>query len=215
MAQKKPSPGPGRPGWNKGIKLPPEPLTADEVRSLLAAASNRAPTGIRNRALIVVLWRAGLRISEALALMPRDVDLEAGTLHVRHGKGDRSRKVGIDQDAAAVLARWMDRRKALGVNGRRHVFCTLSGAPVHPNYVRSMLSRLAARAGIEKRVHPHGLRHTMAVELLQEGLDVGAISKQLGHASISTTARYLDHIAPERVIQAMRNRPGWAPPKKS
>jgi integrase len=69
-----------------------------------------------------------------------------------------------------------------------------------------MLKRLADKAGIEKRVHPHGLRHTHACELRQEGVDIGIISKQLGHSSTATTARYLDHIAPQAVIDIMRAR---------
>lgn len=73
-------------------------------------------------------------------------------------------------------------------------------------YVRQMLPRLARKAGIAKRVHAHGLRHTHAAELRREGKDIGAISKQLGHSSISTTARYLDHIAPEDVARAIAGR---------
>ncbi len=73
-------------------------------------------------------------------------------------------------------------------------------------YVRVFLRRLARKAGIEKRVHPHGFRHTHAAELRSEGVDVGIISKQLGHRSIATTARYLDHIAPQDVIEAMNAR---------
>jgi integrase len=80
----------------------------------MKACSQRAPTGIRNRALVAVLWRSGLRISAALALERRDVDLDAGRLRVRHGKGDRSRTVGIDEQTAALLARWFDRRQRLG-----------------------------------------------------------------------------------------------------
>ena len=74
------------------------------------------------------------------------------------------------------------------------------------SYVRVMLKRLAARAGIDKRVHAHGPRHTHAAQLRAEGIDIAIISRQLGHASISTTARYLDHIAPTAVIDAIRNR---------
>jgi len=75
-------------------------------------------------------------------------------------------------------------------------------------YVRVMLKRLGARAGIDKRVHAHGLRHTHAAQLRAEGVDIAIISRQLGHSSIATTARYLDHIAPTAVIEAMRRR-GW------
>ena len=72
-------------------KLPPEPLTSDEVKRLLRACSQRASSGLRNRALLAVLWRTGLRIGEALALFPKDLDVQGGTLVVLHGKGDKRR----------------------------------------------------------------------------------------------------------------------------
>ncbi len=77
-------------------------------------------------------------------------------------------------------------------------------------YVRVLLPRLGRKAGIDKRVHAHGLRHTHAAQLRVEGVDIGIISKQLGHRSIATTARYLDHIAPQQVIETIRQRP-WQP----
>ncbi len=192
---------------NKGKKFPPEMLTCEEVQRLLRAPSRRAPTGVRNHALIVVLYRAGLRVSEALALWPKDVDSQAGTLRVLHGKGDKARTVGMDAEAFSALDRWLDVRGRLGINGHAPVFCTLGGGPVSAAYVRGMLPRMAKRAGIDKRVHPHALRHTMASEMRMEGRDIGDISKALGHASIATTARYLDHVAPQATIDMMRSRP--------
>ena len=190
-------------------KRPPEVLTPEEVRALIGACSNRAPTGIRNRALIAVLWRCGLRVGEALALDPRDVDLDAGTLRVRHGKGDRSRTVGLDGQAQALIARWLDRRQRLGVNGRRRLFCKLDGGPLEQSYVRHLLRRLAAKAGIERRVHPHGLRHTYSAELAREGVPMNVLRDALGHSSLATTDRYLRDVAPVHVIETMRRRE-WA-----
>ncbi len=112
-----------------------------------------------------MLWRSGLRISEALALELRDIDLDVGTLRVRHGKGDKSRTVGVDEQTAALLARWLDRRKKIGAGARAPVFCTLDGSRIDTSYVRHLLPRLAAKAGVERRVHAHGLRHTYAAEL--------------------------------------------------
>jgi integrase/recombinase XerD len=80
------------------------------------------------------------------------------------------------------------------------VFCTRTGAAVSDGYVRRLLPALAQIAGIHKRVHAHGFRHTHAAQLRTEGVDIGIISKQLGHQSIATTARYLDHIAPVAVV---------------
>jgi len=196
---------PTRP-WNRGKKLPPEPLTGDEAKALIKAASNRAPTGIRNRALLVVLYRGGLRISEALSLKPKDLDHKNQTIRVLHGKGDRSRTVGLDTGAWTVLERWLDRRKQLGLTGWQRLFSTLQGHPMSDRYVRAMIVRLAKRAGIEKRVHPHGLRHSHAAELANEGTPLHVIQQQLGHSSLATTDRYVRHLAPTEVVKAMQGR---------
>ena len=155
---------------NKGIRFPPEPLNESEVAGLLAACAEDA-AGTRNRALVVVLWRAGLRISEALGLFPKDLDANRGTARVLHGKGDRSRLVGLDPRAWAVLQSWLDLRAALGIDGRAPVFCTLGGKRIATAYVRALMKRLSRKAGIAKRVHAHGLRHTHASELRQEGVE--------------------------------------------
>ncbi len=187
-------------------RFPAEILTDDEVRQLLDACNCRSSTGVRNRALIAVLYRGGLRINEALDLLPKDIDLEAGSIRILHGKGDRSRTVGIDPAAGDVVAYWLAVRAQLGLGGHQPVFCTLAGARMGDAYIRVLLPRLARKAGIDKRVHAHGLRHTHAAQLRAEGVDIGIISKQLGHRSIATTARYLDHIAPQQVIETIRRR---------
>jgi site-specific recombinase XerD len=86
------------------------------------------------------------------------------------------------------------------------LFCNRTGGKLRRAYIRRLMPQLAAKAGIGKRVHAHGLRHTHAAELRAEGVDIGIISKQLGHTSIATTVRYLDHIAPVAVVEAMRGR---------
>ena len=188
------------------MKRPAEILAREEIDRLINANGRRSPTGIRNKALVVLLWRCGLRIAEALALQPKDVDFQAGTIRVLHGKGDKARTVGIDAQALAILDRWLDRRTKLGCNGKEPLFCTLQGKPVQSRYVRQLMQRLGKKAGIDKRVHAHGLRHTHASELRQEGVDIGIISKQLGHANIATTARYLDHVSPTAVVDAIKAR---------
>ena len=183
-------------------------LTEAEAIALIKACSSRASTGIRNRALIAVLWRCGLRISVALALELRDLDLEAGTLRIRHGKGDKSRTVGLDEQTAALLARWLDRRRGLGPGTRAPVFCTLAGGRIDTSYVRHLLPRLARRANIDRRVHAHGLRHTYAAELAREHIAINVIRDALGHTSLAATDRYLRDVAPMHVIETMHAR-GW------
>ena len=187
-------------------KYPVETLTNEEVTRLIKACSNRAPTGIRNRAMIVVLYRGGLRIAEVLALLPKDLDSESGTVRVLQGKGGKARTIGMDPVAFSVLDRWLEVRAKRGINGRSPLFCTLNGRPMSRDYVRALLPRLARKAGIEKRVHAHGLRHTHAAQLAAEGVPLNIIQRQLGHSNAATTSRYLDHIAPQQVIEAMRDR---------
>lgn len=201
---------PARRPANAGKSYPVEVLTPDEVRVLIKACSNRAPTGVRNRALLVVLYRAGLRVSEALQLAPKDVDRALGTVTVLRGKGGKRRTVGLDPGAFAVLERWLEDRATLGVNGRKPLFCTLKGERMATAYVRALLPRLASKAGIEKRVHAHGLRHTHAAELAMEGMPVNLIQAQLGHASLAVTSTYLAHIAPAQLIETMRSRPAFS-----
>ncbi len=190
----------------KRLTYPPEVYTEGEIDRLIRATSLRAPTGIRNRALLVVGWRAGLRCAEALALYPKDVDLAEGSIRVLCGKGRKSRTVGLDPSACAIVHRWLQKRAALGLKSRRPLFCTLDGQPLQKAYVRAMMKRLGSRAGVEKRVHFHGLRHTYASELSREGVPVAEIKDNLGHSSFAITGAYLAHIAPHERIQTARRR---------
>ena len=158
-----------------------------------------------------MLWRSGLRVAEALALEPKDINLETGQIAVLHGKGDRARIVGMDPMACAIVEKWLERRRKLGVKAGQKVFCVISkptvGAQLHYSYVRNMVKETAERAGIEKRVHPHGLRHTHAFELAGERVDLRLIRRQLGHGNLAVTARYIEHLNPFEVVEAIRARP--------
>lgn len=194
---------PGEKPPNYGKRYAAEPLTTDEVSALLAQCSRRAPTGIRNRALIMLLYRSGLRVSEELALRPSDVNLDKHSIRLLDTKSGKPQTRGYHPDADDALARWMDTRKALGLrNGK--LFCTLDGGKMSDRYVRDMLKRLAHKAGIEKRVHPHGFRHTFADELERNGADIVTISKLLGHSSIAVTARYLDHLTNAQAVERLQ-----------
>jgi site-specific recombinase XerD len=192
----------------KGVTYPAEWLTPAEMRALLAACDGTTLAGMRNRALITVLWRAGLRCSEALDLRPANIDFAAGTVRVLRGKGGKPRTAGIDGQAVEVVRAWLGMRDASGITSP-YLFCTRDGGRMHPRYVRAEIGRLAARAGIGHRVHPHALRHTMAVELAREGVPVPYISRQLGHSNIGTTSVYLANLQPAEVIDRMRAR-AWA-----
>lgn len=192
------------PAPNKGQTYPAEVLTPREVEAILALCSTRAPSGIRNRALLTLLYRSGLRISEALALRPSDIDLEKHSIRVLHGKGNKATTRGFHPSAVPALARWIDTRKARGTK-RGPLFCTLPGGAMDDEYVRQVLHRLGDRAGVEKRVHPHGLRHTFACELAEAGMPVTKISELLGHSSIAVTDRYLKHLRNGEAISALES----------
>jgi integrase/recombinase XerD len=128
-------------------RLDADLLTREEVEGLLKACSARASTGQRNRAVIVLAWRAGLRIGEVLALKPKDVDLDEGVVRVQHGKGDKPRVVGLDAGATAVVARWIATRRKLGISNSRPLFCTLQGEPMRQDYVRHFAAQAGAEGG--------------------------------------------------------------------
>jgi integrase/recombinase XerD len=154
------------------------------------------------------MWRCGLRIAEALALELKDVDLDGAVIDVL-GKGDKRRKVGIDDTTAALIARWIDKRASLGYNGKgTPLFCTLAGKTIKQQYVRALLPRLAAKADIERRMHPHGLRHAFAHRLAKEGVSMDVIRDALGHSSLAVTDRYLREVAPVHVLRTMQQGEG-------
>lgn len=195
---------------NYGMKLPAEPLSKAEVEALLRAMG-RGPCAQRNRALVALMWRSGLRIAEALALYPKDVDRAGGTVTVLRGKGGRRRQVAVDGYTLALLDQWEAARRRLELTGREPLFCCVDrrtrGKAMYSSYVRDMLKQRAAQAGIDKRVHPHGLRHTMAFELMMEGAPLGVIRAQLGHSQLATTMRYCDHLVASEAVEAMHARP--------
>ena len=175
---------------------------ADQVERLLRSFT-KAPTSVRNRAIVAVLWRCGLRVSECLSLHPGDIDRDRGTLTVRRGKGGKSRTVGIDAGTIALVDAWVALRPKLGRNAP--LFITLGGKPVSAAYVRSMLIRKSRKLGIPQ-LHPHALRHAHAVDLVREGVAVPLIQRALGHSSLATTAVYLQGLGADESVEAVRGR---------
>lgn len=193
-----------QPTSTKGRKFPPEPLTRGEVMALIGA-NGASPTGVRNRALLWTLYRSGVRITEALDLQVKD--LEAPKFRVLCGKGKKPRTVAMPPDAWAAVELWLARRRELGVPKGSPVFCTLRGGYLGHGYIRQMLERLRVRAGLEKRIHAHGFRHTFASELVEEGQPLPLVSRALGHGHLETTARYLGRIGAEpRVLAVLADR---------
>lgn len=196
----------GRAPRNKGMQYPPDPPRPEEIIVVMRQAGHDRH-GLRLRALIAVLWRAGLRISEALALTETDVDERRGSLLIRHGKGDKRREVGMDPFGFEQLAAWLTHRVSLPVGP---LFCVIDGPTRGRRWAataaRAELRQLAAEAGIRRRFAPHQLRHAHAVELAREGVAVNIIQRQLGHTDLGTTSTYLQGIDPSEIIDAVRSR---------
>lgn len=191
---------------NKNKKFPAEPLTQDEVRNLIRACSTRSSTGIRNRSLLVLMYRCGIRAAEALSVLPKDLDFANGSVRVLRGKGGKARLLGLDTGVIAALQVWLNRRAALGIGGRSPVFCTLKGKRLQSSYLRTLMPRLARKAGIERRCNPHSLRHSFAFETANENVPVHVLQQLLGHKNLSSTAIYLAHLNPQHAVAVMKAR---------
>lgn len=186
-----------------GKRFPAEHYTKAECLAILEAFP-KTWTGQRNRALVTVLWRSGLRLAEALALQEKDIDFEARTIRVLHGKKDKARTVAMDQQEAEIVKEWLIKRGDLGSGAP--VFCTRKGTAIPQSYIRVLLPEIARRAGVHKRVHAHGFRHTYAVDLMREGVRVRDIQILLGHANLGVTSLYLASLSPEEALDAVRGR---------
>ena len=193
----------GRPPRNKRLRYPADPPTVEEIIAVMRAAGDDADA-LRLRGLIVALWRAGLRISEALALTESDLDPSRGAILVRHGKGGKRREVGMDRWAWEQLNPWLQLRATLPVGA---LFCVLRGPtrgrPWAPAGVRSQLHMAAGRAGVRRRFAPHQLRHAHAVEMSREGVPLLIIQRQLGHADLAITLVYLRGIDNTEIVHAV------------
>jgi site-specific recombinase XerD len=196
----------GRAPHNKGRQYPPDPPRPEEIIVVMRRAGHDRH-GLRIRALIAILWRGGLRISEALALNETDIDQQRGSLLVRHGKGAKRREAGMDQFGFEQVSAWLEHRVLLPPGP---LFCVIDGRTRGRRWAasaaRAELRQLAIAAGVRRRFAPHQLRHAHAVELAREGMAVNIIQRQLGHTDLGTTSAYLQGIDPSEIIDAVRSR---------
>jgi site-specific recombinase XerD len=196
----------GRPPRNKRLRYPADPPTIQEIVTVMRCAGDGVH-GRRLRGLIVVLWRAGLRISEALALAEADLDPHRGSLLVRRGKGGRRREVGMDDWAWEQLEPWLQARVELPVGP---LFCIVNGPtrgrPWTAGAARSELRRVAREAGVRRRFAPHQLRQAHAVEMAREGVPLIVIQRQLGHTNLGITSIYLQGIDNTEIIDTVHAR---------
>jgi integrase/recombinase XerC len=179
-------------------KLPkrlPSFLPKDESKGLLDAEAERSEAGLRDHALLELLYATGLRVAECCGLDLDDVDRRRGAVRVM-GKGGKERVVPVGDAALGALDAW------LSVRGEESgaLFTNSRGGRLGTRSVHRIVKRRARAAGIDRRVTPHTLRHTFATHMLGEGADLRLIQELLGHSRLTTTQRYT-HVSPEHLMK--------------
>lgn len=190
----------------------PTILNEAEIQALTAQANPRYVTGHRNRIMMQLMLSLGLRLAEVVNLRWDDIDFLSEVLMIREGKGMKDRTLFIKDnnwrgvDDKAALQEWKQRQtKELG-ELPEYVFTTMSanssGTQLSDRYVQAMIGRYSKRAGINKKISPHTLRHTFATDLYKHTKDIAVVQKALGHSDLSTTMVYV-HLVSSDVEEAL------------
>jgi integrase/recombinase XerD len=187
-------------------RLLPKALTESQISALLGAPDVGTPTGLRDKAMLELMYATGLRVSELVGLPAQAVNLRQGALRVT-GKGSRERLVPMGEEAQHWLERYASEARAVLLGkgqGSAHLFVDAKGQPLTRQQFWATVKRMAVAAGIEpSRISPHGLRHSFATHLLNHGADLRALQMLLGHSSLSTTQIYT-LVAREKLKQLHR-----------
>jgi tyrosine recombinase XerC len=188
----------------KREKRLPSILSKAELNALIEAADQTTPGGLRNRAILELMYAAGVRLSEVASLDLSQLDLAERTLVVR-GKGNKERMVLVGGPAETALRRYLaEGRPNLVKPGEPALFVNRDGRRLSGRSVQQIVRRHALRAGLDARVYPHLLRHSFATHLLDGGAELRIVQELLGHASASTTQIYT-HVTEERQREAMED----------
>lgn len=172
----------------KSRKRLPTPLDADSMARLLEFRTDDR-LGIRDKAIMELLYSSGLRLAELLGLQLADLDLRDRTVRVT-GKGRKTRIVPVGSQAVASLQAWLAERATIAAVGEQAVFVGVNGGRLGPRIIQRRIARWARLQGLPEHVHPHMFRHSFASHLLESSQDLRAVQELLGHANISTTQVY-------------------------
>ncbi len=179
----------------------PSILTKEHLAALIQSADQQTPQGLRNRAILELMYAAGVRLSEVVGLDLKLLDLAERTLVVR-GKGNKERMVLIGAPGEQALRRYLTQGRPKLANGAdQALFLNRDGARLSGRSIQQIVRRHALRAGLDQRVHPHLLRHSFATHLLDGGAELRVVQELLGHASASTTQIYT-HVTEEQARRA-------------
>ena len=179
----------------------PHTLTQAQVEALLQAPDDSTPLGIRDRAMLELMYASGLRVSELVSLQVHQLDIKTGILRTE-GKGRKERLVPFGEEAQSWLVRFMQEARSTILGGQQSndLFVTQRGSGMTRVMFWMLVKKYAAQAGITAPLSPHTLRHAFATHLLNHGADLRVVQMLLGHADISTTTIYT-HVARERLQQ--------------
>ncbi|MCU0666809.1 MAG: site-specific tyrosine recombinase XerD [Candidatus Omnitrophica bacterium] len=177
----------------------PETLSLSEVEALLNAPDSRDTQGIRDKAILEILYATGMRVSESAHLKLKEVNLDVGFLRCI-GKGNKERVVPVGKKAIACVRKYLEssRPKLLGKKESEYLFISRLGGRLSRQSLWKIIQRYSRQAGIKKHIKPHILRHSFATHLLEHGADLRSVQEMLGHANISTTQIYT-HINKDRL----------------
>jgi len=177
----------------------PETLNELQVEQLLESVDMKAPLGLRDRAMLELLYASGLRISELAGAKLENLDLKSGVVRVT-GKGNKTRIVPVGRKACAALAVYLEEERPRLVRRRSgsEVFLSVRGGRLTTVRIWQIVKAIARRSGLEANIYPHLLRHSFATHLLGNGADLRIIQEMLGHADISTTQVYT-HVDQQRL----------------
>ena len=185
------------------IKKLPTILEPEEAQKLLKQPNKRYPTGLRNKAIMSLMLHCGLRVSEVVNLRPGNINLSKGKLRVESGKGNKDRDLSIPEYLTDLFESWRKKRPESSF-----FFSTLKGKKLSIRYFQQMVKRYSQKAGINKNISPHTLRHTYATQYYKQTKDIETLRRILGHTDISATTIYIT-LANTNVENGMKSFKGF------
>lgn len=186
----------------------PKFISSSEAVKLLSAINQKCPSGARNHAILMIMYRAGLRVSEVANLALQDMDFESSMIYVQAGKGKKDRYIPMDPSLIESCENWLKHRPE-----SNFFFCTFKGTQLDDRYIREMCYRTSIKAGVfiqdgtkKKPVNPHAFRHSFATEILKSGdFNIRELQELLGHGHLSTTQVYT-HVVMSETAKKFKNR---------